>query len=191
MAATVATAALLFAAPSIASPPSEAAQACMDLGLIPGPTFEADEIFVGSTKDGVTITEVTLDEDGEIESFSFTSEQPVGAVLVFAGGEEIAQIFDPPVTEGTVTTQNPPHAISHVHFCFAAETTSPPPTETTTPPEDGTTPPPPPEDGTTPPPVGGVETGGGTGPSSTVPTAIALFLLVASVALWRLRSVRN
>jgi len=185
---------LTLSASSFATPPQDAE---CPAGTELGPTFEEDEIFVGSTKDGVTITDVEFDEDGEIESFSFVSERPVGAVLVKAGRDEVAVIFDPPVTSGTVTTPTG-HAISHVHFCFALEpsptpTESPSPTPTDSPPPPTTTPPPPtsppPPPGTTtvPPPVGGVETGGGS-PDATIPTGIGLFLLAASLILWRLRS---
>ena len=67
--------------------------------------------------------------------------------------------------------------------------TTPPPTTPPTSPPPGTTPP---TDTTAPPPpTGAVEAGGGQAPSSAVPTAVALFLLVASVALWRLRASRS
>ena len=56
--------------------------------------------------------------------------------------------------------------------------TSPPATNSSSPP-------------TVAPPSGGVETGGGTDPGSTVPTLIGLFLLVTSLVLWRLRSSRT
>jgi hypothetical protein len=179
--------ALTLSATSFATPPQDAE---CPAGTELGPTFEADEIFVGSTKDGVTITDVQFDEDGEVDSFSFESERPVGAVLVKAGRDEVAVIFDPPVTSGTVTTPTG-HAISHVHFCFAEEVppTSPPPPPTTTPPPPPP-PPPPPATTTVPPPVGGVETGGGS-PDATIPTVIGLFLLAASLILWRLRSASS
>src|SRR5918999_349266 len=54
----------------------------------------------GGDDQGVTISNVRLDDDGDPRGFDWTSETPIAAIFIKTGGGEFTQEDNPPATPG-------------------------------------------------------------------------------------------
>lgn len=102
--------------------PGDAAYECAQVGCDGDYSFKIEEYFEGTHVDEVSGNIITISSFTG-ESFSWTSEFPVCAVIVKAGtGVEVYYPSDPYGGTGLTSPINPnngkPYGISHISFCF-------------------------------------------------------------------------